>query len=302
MKKILSLILCAVMLIAFSACGKKAERFHVYFKNANENSLSTEIRNMEVKNSTTEEDRAKFVISQIIAGPSKEQNSAVISSEAKLLSLAIKNSVATVNISKEFSEKKDVEALILRLSVVKSLCEIKGIDGVVIQVEGKPLVSEATGKELGVLNAEDIAFDTNSQKAETSDIILYFPDEAGEGLVRETREVEIQNALSPEKTVISELIKGPDKKELLRAVPAETKLLNIETKDGVCFVNFSSEFVTKTDAGSLSTMLTLYSVVNSLCELDSVKSVQILVNGETGVEFGNYVLDIPYEKEESIIK
>ena len=48
--------------------------------------------------------------------------------------------------------------------------------------------------------------------------------------------------------------------------------------------------------------MTLYAIVNSLCELENVKSVQILVNGENGVEFGNYVLDIPYEKNESVIK
>lgn len=302
MKKFLSLLICMVIISGFAGCGEKTEQFKIFLKNAGENSLNTEIRTMEVKGKVTDEDRAKFVISQIIVGPKKEQNAAVISNKAKLLSLVMKNKVATVNMSEEFLEKKGVEALLLRVSVVNSLCEIDGIEGVVLQVNGKPLVSDATGKEFGVLSAEDITFDPNSMKPEKTDIVLYFPDENSEGLVRETREVEIQNALSLEKTVISELMKGPGKKELLRAMPEETKLLNIETKDDVCFVNFSTEFVSKTSAGSLQTTMTLYAVVNSLCELKNVKSVQILVNGENGVEFGNYVLDIPYEKNESVIK
>ena len=45
----------------------------------------------------------------------------------------------------------------------------------------------------------------------------------------------------------------------------------------------------------MATTLSLYSIVNSLCELENVNSVQILVNGETGVEYGNLVLDRPEE-------
>ena len=67
-------------------------------------------------------------------------------------------------------------------------------------------------------------------------------------------------------------------------------------------MNFSSEFKTKSSSGSTTTMLSLYAVVNSLCELKNVESVQILVNGETGVEFGNFVLDIPYEANPELVK
>ena len=67
-------------------------------------------------------------------------------------------------------------------------------------------------------------------------------------------------------------------------------------------MNFSSEFISKSSSGSTATMLSLYSVVNTLCELKNVDSVQILVNGEAGVEFGNFILDIPYESNRDLVK
>ena len=257
---------------------------------------------MKVNEKTTDLDRAKFLISRLIEGPQDEKNMPLIKNKTKLLAIAVNDGVATVNMSKEFSEAEGVDALLLRLSFVNTLCALEEINGIVIQVEGKPLKSDSTGKEIGVLSADNIAFDTSETPAAKTDIVLYFPSKDGEKLVRETREVELQNTLSLEKTVISELLKGPTGDTCTNAVPAETKLLGIETKDNVCFVNFSSEFISKTSPGSLATTLTLYSVVNSLCELKSVNSVSLLVNGENGVEFGNYVLDIPYEKDESIIE
>ena len=236
-------------------------------------------------------------------GPQNEKNERLLPKGTKLLSIAIKNEVATLNFSKQYSKSKGVDALLLRFSVVNTLCGIEGIKGVVIQVEGTPEISETTGKEIGVLTLSDIALDVNdAELGRKETIVLYFPAKSGDHLKAERRRVEVQNTLSAEKTVINELMKGPKSEECKGSVPEATRLLGIETKDNVCFVNFSSDFISRSGTSSLETSLTLFSVVNSLCEIENVKSVQILINGETGLEFGNYVLDIPYEANEDITK
>lgn len=292
MKKAISLLLTIVMITAlFFGCDAEKTQLSIYFRNAQSNELSEEKRSVKADEKAGAVELAKLAVAQLISGPQNEKNAAVIDSEAKLLSLVVNDAVATVNISKHFSQKKGVDALILRFALINTLCSIDGIDGIVIQVEGKPIVSENTGKEYGVLSISDIALNTE----DNTTINLYFPDKNGEGLRLEKRTVNVQQTLSLEKTVVSELIKGPENKELAPSVPEGTKLLNIETKDNVCYVNFSNEFRSKTSSGSAATTMTLYSVVNSLCALKNVSSVQILINGETGVEFGNFVLDIPYE-------
>lgn len=299
MKKIISIFLILVMsVLILASCSAERTTISVYFKNRQTSELNEEKRIVRVGEADGAAELAKLAVAELIKGPQNEKNSAVIDRDAKLLSLVINDGVATVNISSHFGKKKGVDGLLLRFAFINTLCRIDGINGIVIQVEGKPLVSENTGKEYGVLSMSDIALNTEDKLT----LNLYFPDKEGESLVPEKRTVDAQMALSLEKTVVSELIKGPKDNGLSSAIADGTKLLNIETKDNVCYVNFSSEFILKTSSGSTATMLSLYSVVNSLCELESVESVQILVNGETGAEFGNFVLDIPYEANEQLIK
>lgn len=292
MRKVISIFIVLIMtLVLFAACNAEKTEISVYFKNSQSNELSEEKRFVNTDKKTNAAEMAKLAVTELVRGPQNEKNVGIIDKEAKLLSLVINDGVATVNMSKHFSKKKGVEGLLLRFAFINTLCSIEGINGIVIQVEGKPLISENTGKEYGVLSISDIALNTEDKIS----VKLYFPDKNGEKLVAEQRSVDAQQALSLEKTVVGELIKGPSGDKKSAAIPEGTKLLNIETKDSVCYVNFSSEFKSKTSSGSTATMLTLYSVVNSLCELKNVESVQILINGETGVEFGNFVLDIPYE-------
>ena len=292
MKKAISLLLAIfVICTAFAGCTDGKTQLKIYFKDSLTNELCEETRSVDVEKNPNELDLAIASVEQIIAGPQNEKNVPVISPDAKLLSLTISEGVATVNMSKHFLEKSGVDALVQRFAFVNTLCSIDGIDGIVIQVEGNPLLSESTGKELGVLSISDIALN----KEDKTTISLYFPNNTGEKLVLDRRTVDAQQTLSLEKTIVSELIKGPSGKSLSPSIPDGTKLIGIETKDNVCYVNFSSEFCTKASSGTTATTFTLYSVVNSLCMLDNVSSVQILINGETGVEFGNYVLDIPYE-------
>ncbi|MBR1969193.1 MAG: GerMN domain-containing protein [Clostridia bacterium] len=302
MKKFISILVVAVLLLTFfSACDKKGDNYNVYFKNKLENKLSSEERF--VGSGLNAKEIAKLLIAEMEKGPQSDKNERLVPKGTKLLSIAIKNEVATINFSKNYSKVDGVEALLLRFAVVNTLCGIDGIKGVVIQVEGKGEVSSVTGKEIGVLTLSDIALDVNeTELGKKETIVLYFPSKDGDSLIKERRTVEVENTLSAEKTVINELMKGSKDENSKSAIPEGTKLLGIETKDNVCFVNLSSDFISRGGTSSLETTLTLFSVVNSLCEIDNVKSVQILINGETGLEFGNYVLDIPYEANSDITK
>lgn len=298
MKKFMSLMLITILsLTVFSACTPDGTEISVFFKNSEKNELREEIRTVKAEKDANVRTIARLAVNELIKGPSTEGSKGVISKSAKLISLAVNGNVATVNISKHYLEKKGVDELILRFAIVNTLCNIKGIEGVVIQVEGNNLVSDTTGKEIGVLRMDDnIVFAPEDKLAVT----LYFPDKSFEHLSGEVRRIDVQNALSLEKIVVDELLKGPQDKELSASIPQGAKLLSVEVKDKVCFVNFTKEFVAV--SGSAVTTMSLYSVVNSLCALKNIESVQILINGEAGVEFGNFVLDIPYEADFSLVE
>ena len=83
--------------------------------------------------------------------------------------------------------------------------------------------------------------------------------------------------------IVEQLIKGPSDEELLPTLPEETRLLGISVRDGVCYVNFSEEFLTAVE--NVDPELTIYSIVNSIAGSGNAGQVQILVNGETNISY-----------------
>ena len=102
---------------------------------------------------------------------------------------------------------------------------------------------------------------------------------------------------------MDELIKGPQTKGNLATVPSETKVRNIMTQDGICYVDLSSEFVSRHSGGKDKELLTIYSIVNSLTALDDVSKVQFLIEGEKQEEYkGNVEFGQPFEPKEIVIE
>lgn len=307
MKKALSLLLAAALLFALAGCGRKqtdSSELNIYFKNIETNTLSPiKVKYDGDRNAT---DMAKFALNKLIEGPSSDTEAATLPKGTKLTGVFLEKDIVTVDFTRNFASYEGVDELMARFSVVSTLCDIPGIEKVKITIEGAPLISRATGTEVGVLGKSDIVYeDTGAiphQQPETTVVTLYFPTSDATLLKAERRTIETQNSLSIEKTVISELLKGPTSSSMIAVIPQETKLLNIETSNGVCFVNFSAEFVTKFSGGTNTGMLIVYSIVNSLSELDDIESVQILIEGKTGAEFGDFVFDEPIVENPAIVQ
>ena len=137
---------------------------------------------------------------------------------------------------------------------------------------------------------------------ETTEITLYYPDKQGISLVSETRKVESDDKNHLAKKVVEKLIDGPQTDGLLTLIPDDTKLNAINVKDGLCTVDFSAEFINNSNSGSASETLLVYSVVNSLAELEDIDEVLFLIDGKTVEIFGNFIFDEPFEADNELNK
>ena len=70
---------------------------------------------------------------------------------------------------------------------------------------------------------------------------------------------------------------------LYPSINPSTKIVNVMTKDGICYVNLDENFLTVVN--NVSTDLSIYAIVNSLVELSNINRVQILINGEVPASF-----------------
>lgn len=102
---------------------------------------------------------------------------------------------------------------------------------------------------------------------------------------------------------IEELIKGPKSRDLVRTIPEGTKLKNIKIEDNICYPDFSQELISRHWGGSSGERMTVYSIVNTLTNFSSIKSVRILIEGKDVATLkGHMDLSEPIPRNEEIIR
>lgn len=160
----------------------------------------------------------------------------------------------------------------------------------------------AEDKVTGQTDKEDSQTAMSSETVKgTVKLALYFVAEEGEALKAEQRAVANREGIA--RAAVEELIAGPQGKGLQGTIPAGTELLDIGIKDGICTVDFSSEFRDNHWGGSSGELLTVYSVVNVLTQFPTVEKVQFLIDGQrVDTLVGHVDLSQPLERNEDIIK
>lgn len=128
--------------------------------------------------------------------------------------------------------------------------------------------------------AERIPIVVNDELPER-EVQLYFADQRGTYLLPETR---IITGCEDDRDCIRNLLealRSGSQQNLLPVLPPQTGILEIELENDLVRVNFSKHLQDFHPGGSLSELLTVYSLANSLSENFSyVRQLQILIDGQ----------------------
>ncbi|SDL21964.1 Sporulation and spore germination [Geoalkalibacter ferrihydriticus] len=123
--------------------------------------------------------------------------------------------------------------------------------------------------------------ETPAEAPAMREIILYFADLQGEFLVAEQREM--PDCPDNEKcvhAVIEALIKGP-RADLIPVLPPQTRVLGVAFDEETVTVDFTRDLVTRHPGGSISELLTVYGLANTLAvNFPHLRQVRILVAGQ----------------------
>jgi spore germination protein GerM len=120
---------------------------------------------------------------------------------------------------------------------------------------------------------------------------LYFSDADHRFLTAEDRTLaQPDSVVERARALVYNLIEG-SKGPLLRTIPAETKLLAIYVaSDGVAYVDFDRAISNKHPGGSISELLTIFSIVNTLTlNIVEVQAVKILIEGREAKTLAGHI-------------
>ena len=172
---------------------------------------------------------------------------------------------------------------------------------VIIGVGGYLLIkNNLQPSEVEIQPEEEI---TDEQMRQTI-VTLYYQNKETKELMPEGRTIDSKELLSdPYVTLMKLLIEGPKSENLQSAIPEGTRVIKAELKGDILYLDLSKEFIDNHEGGEEAENLTIYSIVNTVTELNEVNSVKILINGREDQSFNDNKINfrnafVRIEKEE----
>ena len=213
----------------------------------------------------------------------------------------LRDGAMTVTLSAEYEDLSGTKEILTRAAMVDTLCQLEEVNTVTFLCGGESL-RDADGNQLGAETADQFIFSSGKEIDNYSKVQLhlYFASEDGSQLVNTWRNVVYNSNVSMERVVVEQVLKGPNSDVVFPTVNKETKILSVTTRDGTCYVNLDQTFLT--EPYSVTAQVAIYSLVNSLTELSSVRAVQITIDGTTNQSFKEISLSAPFEQNLKIVK
>ena len=305
MKKAIYPILLLGMVFLMGGCNKTEEveasaSFLVYTLNKEETKVdkyecSTELADMR--------DQLNFLLGRLKAVPEDANLHQAITEEMGLESFSLSDGRLTLRFGEGYKKLSPTSEVLTRAAIVRTLCQVDGIEYVSFIV-GEAALLDAGGAPVGIMTAEQFVDNEGAEinAYEKANLILYFATEDGNHLKAYTKEKFYNSNISLEKLVVEQVIAGPEGEDMGNpTINPDTQILSVTVKDGICYVNLNQDFFVQ--VYNVSAEAVIYSLVNSLVELNNVNKVQIAVNGETNEIYREtFPLSVYYERNLEIME
>ncbi len=201
-----------------------------------------------------------------------------------LKSYYFENHLLTLDFDGAYRDVDTVREILVRAAIVRTLTQIPGVHHVSFLVEGKPL-TDAHEDIVGNMNADTFIYNAGKEinAYERIQLTLYFANEKGDALRSVYRSVVYNSNISMERLVVDQIIKGPQNNISHPTINPATQVLTVNVRDGICYVDVDEAILVK--SYPVTPEVTLYSIVNSLAELNGINKVQLTVNGSSDIVF-----------------
>lgn len=278
--------LCAFLLVG---CGSSEEKvpgeYHVYYVDKNENKVMYEELSLE---STDTKVILQSLFQALQSSPEDAAYRSAIPEGVQLEAYSYGEGQLVLNFGASYSNMSPTGEVLSRAAIVRTLCQVEGVDYVAFNVAGQPLVN-SSGVLVGYMTADQFVDNAGNEinAYEKANLTLYYADVSGTKLQAHTVEQVYNSNISIDKLVVEALIAGPEDGDSAEGgygtISSSTQIISVTTRDGVCYVNLSKGFLEKKE--NISPEVTVYSIVNSLVELPAVNKVQISVDGNSNIMY-----------------
>ena len=231
-----------------------------------------------------------------LEGPDEEFLECPFPPDTVLVECAWVDGLLTIILSDDFHALSSLDLTIAMACLTMTMTQIEGVDEILVNtVDGMLSYSNEP------LTPDDFVFLVHADDATEMTVNLYFSDSSNRFLLLDSRTVHREEDEQQPMAVLQELIAGPVGSNLLQVLPEGTAVLDTHINDGICMVDFSAPFFDNRPATALEEHMVIFSVVNTLTELEGIEAVQFLLEGQRIGQYVNLDLSEPIRRDETAI-
>lgn len=310
-RKILLLLVLSLLCICMLACGEKngeeVNQYGVHYVNRDATAVLYYLYETQ---STEKADILQELLAELETVPEKLEYTPPLAGDFTVIGYEITEGQLILNFDENYKKQEMITEILNRAAIVRTLMQVPEVQHISFLVNGEPLM-DASGNVVGVMNLDTFIDNEGNEinAYERVKLQLYFASEEGNKLTAVTRNVVYSSNFSPERQVVEEIIAGPQAYDIHAAknvsahpvMNPSTKIISVNIRDGVCYVNLDSGFMNQ--IYDVSPEIPIYALANSLVELSNVNKVQISVNGETNVNYTESIsLSTPFERNLDLVE
>ena len=223
----------------------------------------------------TQEELAQRLLERLLADAPDAGVRAPMPGGTTLLSLSVLGNWARVDFSRQYARLAGIDLTLADYCVTLTLTQLDGVNAVSITSGGR----ELPYRETQTLTAADPLLSMREDALRPITVSLYFLDPTSGALRAEKRALALYEGQTRVNALLEALAQGPESGALAALLPEEFTVLSARVEEGTCYLNLPSD----ADLG-ISPRQTVESLVLSLCSLDTVERVQIVVDGEIAAQ------------------
>ncbi len=273
----------------------------IYYVNSSETGLAEKTYQLKADVSSTQQ-VIDEMIKQLAKAPNDVEYEAPLTGRISLNRYELKDGTLTLYFDASYKEVAHVTEILDRAAMVRTFSQAKGVSNVAFVIGDEPLI-DSDGDKIGNMKADTFIYNAGNEinTYEKVTLTLYFANANGDHLAKVYRTVVYNSNISMERLAIEQLVAGPNTDKVIATVNPASKINSVTVRDGICYVDFNSDFLTQTNRVTAETAI--YSLVNSLTTFADVEKVQISIDGKTNVKFMDTLdLSLPLEENEEIVE
>lgn len=234
--------------------------------------------------------QAQYIMELLLGGCTEPDFTSPMPEGTRVLSCTVTGGTVAVDLSNEYDQLAGVERTIADYCITLSMMQLAGILAVRITVEGR--VSADHPAE--VYTSEEVLLTSPEDIVRTVKVQLYFPNATGE-LVGEERRLTVYEGETVAQAVVKALTERPMARyaDLEPLLPEGFTALSASVEGGTCFLNVSGSVAALLPESSTEQARMIQGLVDSLCSMDEVSQVQLMVDGEYQLMLGRVPISRP---------